>query len=54
MKTKTFKTILVAAILGFSLFTSVKIIKSYYGLFQTDFLLHAKGQTQHFINSYIN
>lgn len=54
MKAKIVKTTLIAALLAFSLFASAKIIKSNYKLFRADFLLHSKGKTQHFINSFIN
>lgn len=54
MKTKTFKTALIAVALGLSLFASAKIIRSNYKVLRTDFLMHSKGKTQHFINSFIN
>ena len=54
MKTKSFKTIAITALFGLSLFAAVKITSSNYHLLKTDFLIHAKGKTQHFINSFIN
>ncbi|MBP7809394.1 MAG: hypothetical protein KA163_08880 [Bacteroidia bacterium] len=54
MKTKPFKTIAIAALFGLSLFAAVKITSAYYRLLKTDFLIHSKGKTQHFINSFIN
>ncbi len=54
MKAKIVKTTLIAVLLGLSLFLSAKIIKTNYKLVRADFLLHSKGKTQHFINSFIN
>lgn len=54
MITKTFKIALITGLLGLSLFVSAKIIKSNYKVIRTDFLMHSKGKTQHFINSFIN
>lgn len=54
MKTKSFKTIVIAALSGLFLFATVKITFANYRFLQADFLIHAKGQTLYFINSFIN
>lgn len=54
MKTKIFKTILITAFFGLSLTVSVKIVKSNFILQKNNFLIHSKGKSQHFINSFIN
>ncbi len=54
MKTKSLKTIAVVALFGLSLFAAAKITSANYRLLKTDFLIHSKGKTQHFINSFIN
>ena len=54
MKTKSLKTILITMALLFSLVLSVRIIKNSYADLHVEFFKTAKGQTQHFINSFIN
>ncbi|MBK7668125.1 MAG: hypothetical protein IPJ32_12775 [Sphingobacteriaceae bacterium] len=54
MKTKTLKSIVITALFGLSLFAVVKITSDNYRFLKTDFLIHSKGKTQQFINSFIN
>jgi hypothetical protein len=54
MKTKTLKSIAIAALFWISLFAVVKITFTNYRFLQADFLIHAKGKTLYFINSFIN
>lgn len=54
MKSKTFKILFIAIALVFSLALSVKIIKNMCPGLKTEFQKSARGQVQHFINSFIN
>lgn len=54
MKTKSLKTILITTMFLISLVLAVKIIKSDYADLRVEYLKNAKGQTQRFINSFIN
>jgi len=51
---KKIKTILLVFAFGIGILASLKVIKSNYKTLRADFLIHSKGKTQHFINSFID
>ncbi len=54
MKAKKLQAILISGLIALNVFVSVKFIIQDYKFLRIEFLNHAKGQTLHFINSFIN